>query len=279
MTALAVRDRARDVVLRRHAVTRVGTGSGRPLVLSHGFGCDQSVWHRVVPLLTDSHPVVLLDLLGAGRSDLGAYDRVRHADLGGHADDVVDLFEALDLRDAVLVGHSVSAAIGVTAAPRLRDRLAGLVMLAPSARYVDDPATGYRGGFSREEVEGLLDALSTNYAGWAAAMAPVVMGNPDRPELGRELQEQFQGVDPSIAAHFARTTFLSDVRSALPAVDVPTLVAQCSADPMAAEEVGQYVHRSVPGSRYTVLPATGHCPQLSAPEATADAVRRFVGGL
>jgi len=273
-------DTAQDTAaLRRHNVTRTGGGPGRPLLFAHGFGCDQTVWSSVVPLLAPDHPVALMDLLGAGGSDLSAYDRDRHGTLHGHADDLVAVCEALDLRDAVYVGHSVSAAIGVLAAPRLRDRLAGLVLVAPSARYVDDPATGYRGGFSREEVDGLLEAMATNYAGWAAAMAPVVVGNPDRPALAGEMERQFRRVDPSIAAHFARTTFLSDCRRDLARVALPTLVVQCTDDPMAGEEVGRYVHRSIEGSDLVRLEATGHCPQLSAPAETAAAVRRFVGAL
>jgi sigma-B regulation protein RsbQ len=276
MVAHTVLTRAQDTAaLRRHNVTRTGAGAGRPLLFAHGFGCDQTVWSRVVPHLAGDHPVALMDLLGAGGSDLSAYDRSRHATLAGHADDLVAVCEALDLRDAVYVGHSVGAAVGILAAPRLRDRLAGLVLVAPSARYVDDPATGYRGGFTREEVDGLLEAITTNYAGWAAAMAPVVMANPDRPALAGELEAQFRRVDPSIAAHFARTTFLSDTRGDLPHVDLPTLVVQCTDDPMAAEEVGRYVHQGIPGSTFTMITATGHCPQLSAPAHTAAVIRTF----
>jgi sigma-B regulation protein RsbQ len=106
-------------------------------------------------------------------------------------------------------------------------------------------------------------------------MAPVIMGNPERPELGAELTESFCRTDPEIAARFARVTFMSDNRADLAAVEVPTLVLQCSDDAIAPPVVGQYVHRAIAGSELVQLAATGHCPNLSAPEETIAAIRAF----
>ncbi|MGW4697397.1 alpha/beta fold hydrolase [Kitasatospora cineracea] len=264
-------------VLRRNNVTLLGSGDGPVVVLAHGFGCDQKMWRLVVPALAERYRVALFDYVGSGGSDLAAWDEQRYSSLHGYAQDVVEVCRELDLRGAVFVGHSVSAMVGVLAAEAAPERIGALVMVAPSPCYVDDE--GYRGGFSAEDIEELLATLESNYLGWSAAMAPVIMGNPDRPELGRELTNSFCATDPDIARVFARTTFLSDSREDLKRVAVPTLVLECAQDVIAPREVGAYVHDAIPGSRLVTLDSTGHCPQLSAPEATAQAVLSFLDGL
>jgi sigma-B regulation protein RsbQ len=257
----------------RNNVTVVGPPHGRTVLLAHGFGCDQNMWRLVVPRLARDFRVVLFDHVGAGGSDVSAWSEERYSSLAGYAEDVLEICAELDLRDVVLVGHSVSAMISVLAANREPDRFGGLVLLTPSPRYVDDG--DYRGGFSRADIDELLESLESNYLGWSAAMAPVIMGNPERPELGEELTDSFCRSDPAIARVFARATFLSDNRADLSAVTVPTLVIECREDAIAPPEVGAYVHSSVRGSRLVTLEATGHCPQLSAPEATSEAIAEF----
>ncbi|MEV4192199.1 alpha/beta fold hydrolase [Streptomyces toxytricini] len=264
-------------IARRNNITVTGNPAGPPVVLAHGFGCDQNMWRLTVPALADDYRVVLFDYVGAGRSDLSAFSEERYGSLEGYARDAVEVCEALDLRGAAFVGHSVSAMVGVLAAGMAPERIGSLVMVAPSPRYIDDD--GYRGGFSREDIGELLESLESNYLGWSAAMAPVIMGNPDRPELGEELTNSFCATDPEMARVFARTTFLSDSRNDLGRVAVPTLVLECQEDAIAPREVGAYVHRAVPGSTLVTLDATGHCPQLSAPQATNQAIRSFLAGL
>lgn len=244
-------------------------------MLAHGFGCDQNLWRLVVPRLTDRFEVVLFDYVGSGNSDVSAWSEERYSALDGYTRDVLEICEELDLRDVVFVGHSASAMVGVMAAAREPERFTKLVLLAPSPRYIDDPETGYRGGFSAADIEELLESLDANYLGWSAVMAPAIMGNPERPELGQELTNSFCATDPKIARAFARTTFLSDSRADLATVAVPTLVLESAQDVIAPSEVGAYVHAAIPGSRLVTLPATGHCPQLSAPEATAQAIAAF----
>lgn len=261
-------------VLGRNNVTVSGRPDGRPMLFVHGFGCDQNMWRFVAPEFEQDFRVVLLDHVGAGGSDLSAYDVEKYATLDGYADDVLEICAELDLHDVVLVGHSVSAMIGMLATLREPDRFSSLVMIGPSPRYLDD--TGYTGGFEREDIEELLDSLDSNYLGWSTAMAPVIMGNEDRPELGQELTSSFCRTDPEIAKRFARATFLSDNRADLPKVTTPTLVMQCSRDAIAPEVVGQFVHDQIPGSTLVHLAATGHCPNLSAPEETTRTIRDFV---
>jgi sigma-B regulation protein RsbQ len=260
--------------LLRNNVQVHGAPDGRPMLFSHGFGCDQNMWRSVWPSFADDHRVVLFDHVGHGRSDHRAFDPERYGTLDGYAADVLDIVGELDLHDAVFVGHSVSAMIGALAVVGAPERFSRLVMVGPSPRYIDDGE--YVGGFSRADIDELLDSLESNYLGWSSAMAPVIMGNEDRPELGEELTELFCATDPAIARHFARVTFLSDNRADLPRVPVRTLVLQCSADVIAPEGVGAYVHRHLPDSAYVQLAATGHCPNLSAPEETATAIRAFL---
>jgi sigma-B regulation protein RsbQ len=259
----------------RNNVQIHGDLGGRPMVFAHGFGCDQNMWRGVWPAFAEDHRVVLFDYVGHGRSDHRAFDPERYASLDGYAADVLDICRELDLRDTVFVGHSVSSMIGALAAAAEPERFGRLVMVGPSPRYVDEG--DYVGGFSRADIDGLLDSLESNYLGWSATMAPVIMANDERPELGEELTELFCATDPEIAKHFARVTFLSDSRADLARVPVPTLVLQCSADVIAPEVVGDYVHRHLPDSELVLLAATGHCPNLSAPEETAAAIRAYIG--
>jgi len=258
----------------RHNVRRSGVVDGQPLVFAHGFGCDQNMWRFVAPAFEDDFQVVLFDHVGAGLSDAGSYDRVRHASLDGYADDVLAICAELDLQDVIFVGHSVSAMIGVLAAQREPDRFAKLVLVGPSPRYIDDDA--YVGGFTAADIDELLDSLDSNYLGWSNAMAPVIMANADRPELGGELAESFCRSDPDIASRFARATFLSDNRADLARVETPTLVLQCTDDVIAPIAVGEFVRDTMPNATLVLLEATGHCPNLSAPDATTRAIASFI---
>ncbi|WP_435971718.1 alpha/beta fold hydrolase [Streptomyces sp. Qhu_M48] len=261
-------------IRRRNNVTVTGCTDGPVLLLAHGFGCDQNMWRLVVPPLAENYRVVLFDYVGSGRADPSAWDERRYSLLEGYAQDVLEVCEELDLRDVTFVGHSVSAMVGVLASAKAPQRFSRLVMVAPSPRYIDDD--GYRGGFSADDIDELLESLESNYLGWSAAMAPVIMGNADRPELGQELTTSFCATDPDMARVFARTTFLSDSRTDLRTVTTATLVLECKQDVIAPREVGAYVHAAIPGSRLVTLDATGHCPQLSAPRATAGAIIEFI---
>jgi sigma-B regulation protein RsbQ len=260
-------------VLRRNNVSISGSGE-RTMMFAHGFGCDQNMWTPVASDLGRDFRIVLFDYVGHGRSELQAWDPERYSDLAGFAEDVVEIGSALELRDAVFVGHSVSAMIGALATLKAPGMFSDLVMVGPSPRYIDDE--GYRGGFSRGQIDELLDFLADNHLGWSAAMAPAIMGNPDRPDLSVRLENSFCNTDPAIAREFARVTFLSDNRADLSAVAVRTLILQCSDDIIAPVEVGEYVHSKLPNSEYRLLRATGHCPNLSAPEEVAAAIREFV---
>jgi sigma-B regulation protein RsbQ len=261
-------------VLRRNNVQQHGNPAGRPIVFAHGFGCSQEVWHQVISHF-DDYRVIVFDHVGAGGSDVSAYDRVRYDSLHGYADDVLEILETLNLHDVVFVGHSVSAMIGVLAANRAPERFGRLILVGPSPRYIDD--IDYLGGFSRDDITALLEALDANYLDWSASMAPFIAGNPDRPEIGAELADSFCRVDPTIASQFARVTFLSDNRADLAEVKVPTVVLQCTDDTVAPTAVGRFVHQQIPGSEFVQLAATGHTPNLSGPDELAMTIREQLG--
>ncbi|MDX6681481.1 MAG: sigma-B regulation protein RsbQ [Solirubrobacteraceae bacterium] len=261
-------------VAERNNVVEHGDPRGQPIVFAHGFGCDQNMWRFVWPAFAGERRVILFDHVGAGGSDAGAYNPERYGSLQGYAGDVLEICHELELTDVVFVGHSVSAMIGALAAAAEPERFARLVLVGPSPRYVDDG--DYVGGFTREDVDGLLESMDANYLGWSSAMAPVIMANADRPQLGKELTNSFCRADPEIARRFARVTFLSDNRADLARVRTPSLVLQCADDVIAPRAVGEYVHARLAGSRLVLLEATGHCPNLSAPEETVAAIAAYL---
>jgi sigma-B regulation protein RsbQ len=257
----------------RNNVLLTGHKDKPVMMLANGFGCDQNMWRLVAPALAEDFRIVLFDHVGSGQAEPSAWQPERYAALDGYVEDILRICHELELHDVVFVGHSVSAMMGVLAAIAEPERFRQLILIGPSPRYIDDAA--YRGGFSEADIDELLESLESNYLGWSAAMAPVIMGNPDRPELGQELTNSFCRTDPQAARVFARTTFLSDNRADLARVTVPTLILQCSSDVIAPLEVGAYVHAQIPASTLVTLQATGHCPHLSAPAATAAAIRSF----
>jgi sigma-B regulation protein RsbQ len=259
-------------VIERNNVNIVG--SGPTIVYAHGFGCDQNMWRLLTPSLGRRYRNVLYDLVGSGRSHLPSYDRERHGTLRGHARDVIEIIEQVATEPVIFVGHSVSAMIGMLAAIDAPELFACQVMVGPSPCYINDG--DYVGGFTRADIDGLLDALASNYLGWSSTMAPAIMGAPDQPALAVELTNSFCRTDPDIAEHFARVTFLSDHRQDLARMTVPALILQCSDDLIAPRSVGEYMHKTMPGSTLAIIDNVGHCPHLSAPSASVDAIEAFL---
>ncbi|GAB5521867.1 MAG: sigma factor SigB/phosphatase RsbP regulator RsbQ [Rhodothermales bacterium] len=258
----------------RNNVTVRGRGK-QPMLFAHGFGCDQNMWRFVSPAFEDQYSVVLFDYVGAGKSDLNAYDPQRYQSLDGYAQDVLDICTELDLRDVIFVGHSVSSVIGILAALQAPERFAKMVLIGPSPRYIND-LPDYVGGFEREDLEGLLDMMDKNYVGWANFLAPVIMKNAEHPELAQELEESFCSTDPVVARQFAEATFFSDNRSDLRGLKVPSLILQCSDDVIAPESVGHYMHQHLLQSTFHRMAATGHCPHMSHPDETIQAIQQYL---
>lgn len=252
------------------------SGQGdRTLVFVHGFGCDQSMWRFVVPDFEANYKIVLFDLVGSGKSDRSAFDLKRYETLEGYAQDILDVAEALDLTHAILIGHSVSAMLGILAAIREPRRFSHLILVAPSPRYINDPPD-YYGGFDRADIDEMLDLMDKNYMGWASFLAPMVMQNPDHPELVQELEMSFCSTDPLTARTFAQATFYADNRRDLAKVPVPCLILQCAEDAIAPCEVGAYMQTHLPDSTLVALQATGHCPHLSHPEEVITVIRQYL---
>ncbi|MBP1124044.1 MULTISPECIES: alpha/beta fold hydrolase [Pseudomonas] len=257
----------------RNNVNVMGDGMAT-LVFSHGFGCNQAMWNYLAPHFTERFRVVMYDLVGAGLSDLVAFDKTKYSTLDGYARDLNEIIDAYARGPVILVGHSVSAMIGVLADRLQPGRIAAHVMIGPSPRYIDD--AGYIGGFKRSDIDDLLDTLDSNYLGWSSAMAPVIMGAPGQPELGEALTESFCRTEPDIARQFARVTFMADNREDVTGLAAPVLILQSSDDLIAPVVVGEYLHRVVPNSTYCLIDNVGHCPHMSAPVACAAAMHSFL---
>ncbi|MBL0426595.1 alpha/beta fold hydrolase [Ramlibacter alkalitolerans] len=247
------------------------------MVFVHGFGCDQNMWRLMAPHFAETHTCILLDLVGSGKSDLSAYDPGKYATLHGYASDLCEVLAAVTAAPAICVGHSVSAMIGLLANLRSPDQFLAQVMVGPSPCYINDG--DYVGGFTRADIDSLLQTMEANYLGWSSNMAPAIMGAPGQPELGVELTNSFCRTDPEIARQFARATFLSDFRAELPRLQAPTLVLQCSDDIIAPRSVGEYMRRTIPNCTLRVIENVGHCPHLSAPSASTAAMEQFIAGL
>ena len=263
---------AHAAVLRRNNVMVEGRDRGRPaLVFVNGFGCEQSVWRSVAPHFAANHRIVLFDHVGIERSQLSSSNASRRGSLQGYADDLLEVCDAVGADDAVLVGHSVGAIIGLLAAIRWPAAFRQLVMIAPTPCYLNDGS--YLGGFEREDLDTLLEAMDANYRHWAHQMAPLIVGNPDRPELACELESSFNRLDPATARRFARLSFCCDHRADLPLLSTPTVVLQCTHDNMAPDVVGEFMREAIPDCELVQLQATGHCPHLSAPQELTRVLR------
>ncbi|WP_345948215.1 alpha/beta hydrolase [Mucilaginibacter sp. PAMB04274] len=260
-------------VLKRNNVRVIGQGE-KVIIFAHGFGCDQNVWRHLINAYQDKLRLILFDYVGAGESDLNAYDSTRYSTLDGYALDVVEILEALQIDEAIFVGHSVSSMVGVRAAISRPQLFTKLVFVSPSPCYFNDG--DYIGGLEKEDLDALFEMMESNYLGWSSAMAPLIMGNAERPELGDELTANFCATDPDIAREFARVTFLSDNRADLAKLNVPNLTLQCKDDILAPLEVGYYMQKHAPQNTLVILEAAGHCPHLSAPEQTIQAIREFI---
>lgn len=257
----------------RHHVQIIGHGSP-PIVLAHGFGCNQDTWRLLAPFFASDHQLILFDYVGAGRSDRRAYDARRYATLDGYASDVLEICDELDLPSCIFIGHSISGMIGARASLRQPGRFQQLVMIGSSPRYVNEE--GYIGGFEQQAIEELLDLMERNYGGWANFMAPLAVKDPQRPDLAYEIEQTFNSADPTIARQFAEVTFLSDNRTMLEQIACPTLILQCLDDPIVPTAAAEYMHAHIAHSILQQIHSIGHFPQLSNPEQTAQLIRAYL---
>jgi sigma-B regulation protein RsbQ len=261
-------------ILKRNNVRIFGEGK-QPMLFAHGFGCDQNMWRFITPAFEERYKIVLFDYVGSGKSDLSAYNIERYSSLNGYAQDILDVCGALKLSNVILVTHSVSSMIGILAAIQSPEIFSSLILIGPSPKYIND-LPEYIGGFEKKDLEDLLHTMDNNYIGWASFLAPVIMKNPDKPELSKELEDSFCSTDPKIARKFAEVTFFSDNRKDLPHLKVPSLILQCSEDAIAPDEVGAYVAKNIPGSEFRKMKATGHCPHMSHPEETIELINEYI---
>lgn len=262
----------KDIVARNH-INRFGEGS-QPIIFSHGYGCDQNMWRFITPAFEKDYTIVLFDHVGSGKSDDNQYDFIKYNSLEGYAEDLIEVIEELELEKVIFVGHSVSSMIGSLSAAKRSDLFKTLIMIGPSPCYINSGE--YFGGFSKQDIDELVETLESNYLGWSSFITPVIAGNPDKPEFSKELHNSFCRMNPKIAQHFAKVTFLGDNRTDLSRVSTPTLVIQCHPDAIAPVKVGQYVCKNLQNGSFIQLDASGHCPHLTAPEQTIKAIKTYL---
>lgn len=247
----------------QNAITVFGPVGAPALVFGHGYGTDQTTWRHIADHFTHTHRVVLFDYVGSGNSEVSAYDPQKYDSLHGHASDLISVIEAVGVSDVVFVGHSVSGMIGGLAAIERPELFRKIVMLGPSPRYVNDGE--YLGGFSHEDVLGLLDAIEANQTEWAAHLAPVVTARPDRPDVVETVRKHFAHTPQFVAKHFARVVFLSDVRHRLHEIPVPCVVLQSQGDIICPPHIGEYLTARIPTSQLIELKTSGHFVHLTEP--------------
>lgn len=260
-------------VVKRNNVRVLGQGT-HTLLFVNGFGCDQTIWRYLTPAFSKQFRLVLYDHVGSGLSDAAAYDPIKYTSLEGYALDLLEICQKLNLQQVTLVGHSVGAMIGMLAAIQEPGRFRQLLLLCPSPCYLNEGS--YHGGFERRDLEEMLAFMDKDFVGWADYITPFIMGNPDRPSLTAELAHSFCQNDPTIARQFARVTFLGDNRADLTQCRTPCLLVQCAEDIIAPLEVGDYLRETLPDAQLITLPVAGHCPHVSAPSETLDALETFM---
>jgi sigma-B regulation protein RsbQ len=260
-------------VIERNNITVHGEGT-QVMLMAHGYGCDQNMWRFITPAFSSKYKIVLFDHVGSGKSDITAYDFKKYSSLQGYADDIIEICESLNLKNVILIGHSVASMMGLLAANKAPHLFDSLIMVGPSPRYINDET--YYGGFEEADIRELLESLESNYLGWSSAIAPVIMGNADKPELSKELENSFCQNNPEIAKHFANVTFLGDNRHDLSKLTTRTLILQSTSDVIAPEAVGKYTNEQLKNSSIVVMEATGHCPHMSAPQETIELVTNFL---
>lgn len=260
-------------ILKRNNVTVTGKGD-TVMLFAHGFGCDQNAWKKIAPAFADDYKLIFFDYIGAGKSDISAYDKTKYSSIDGYVKDILEICDELKVKDAVFVGHSVSCMIGALASIKEPSIFNKLIFIGPSPSYLNEK--GYVGGFDKEDIDSLMEVMDDDYINWSRSMAPKIMGEHQRSDLKEELTDFFCSYNPEIAKDFARVTFLSDNKKDLPNIPVESLTLQCTDDIIAPLEVGQYIHANTPNNIMVILNATGHCPHMSAPEETIEAMKVFL---
>lgn len=254
------------------------TGHGETtLLLAHGFGCNQQVWHYLTPYLKKNYRLILFDYVGLGKSDLSAYDSSRYIKLDGYALDILNIANELDLKDIHFVGHSVSSMIGLLAHQATPSIFSSISMVCPSPCYLNVPPE-YYGGFEQDDLEELIDLMDKNYIGWANLLAPLVSGNKDG-AVTEELNASFCSMEPMVAKTFAQATFFSDYRYLLDSCELPALILQSSQDTLADVSVGEYMHAHMLKSELRIVQGNGHCLHMTNPEEVSHAINNFIESL
>ena len=261
--------------IERNNIHEMGNLAARETILfAHGYGSDQTAWRFITPAFEKDYHLVLYDLMGCGKSDVDSYNRSEYESLYDYADDLIEICDRLELRQVTLVAHSVSGMIGALASIKRPGLFKRMVFIGASPCYLVDG--DYNGGFTRDAVAGLLNAIGDNYLTWARGFAPVAMNAPEQPFLGDEFALSLSSMRPDVSLGIATTIFLSDHRKNLDTMEGPVLILQAHNDVAVPDAVGEYLQRVIPGSRLQWISTNGHFPHLSNPAEVIEAIEGFL---
>jgi sigma-B regulation protein RsbQ len=261
---------------RNHVQVLGNPNATETLMLVHGLGTDQTVWHKITPFFLKHFKVVLLDHLGAGRSDTSQFQQHRYLDLSQYASDLVEVCDAYRLENIHIVGHSAGAMIGALATLQAPARFKRLVMMAASPRYLQDE--GYNGGLSEQDVSRIYSELMRNPATALPALLTEAAIYPEDPDLHAYFSASLQQVNRNHVLTVLCAILQSDYRDTIRRITVPTHIIQSRQDYFVPMDVALYLHHQIPGSTLTVIRSRGHFPQLSAPGDIVAALQKFLMG-
>ncbi|MEX6687068.1 alpha/beta hydrolase [Danxiaibacter flavus] len=246
------------------------------IVFGHGFGIDQTSFSAIVPAFEDKYRIVLYDNVGGGNADINAFNPSRYSSLQGFVTDLENICNYLRFPDAIYVGHSVSGMVGLLCSIKNPSFFSKIILLGVSPRYLDDAQTGYVGGFTQADLDGLYAAMRSDFQAWASGFSALAMGNPDRPFLAEAFFQTLSALRPDIALIVAKAIFESDYRKDLGKLNIPALIIQTTNDIVVPKAVGDYMNQHIPVSRLTSIGTEGHFPHMSAPEEVINAILSFI---
>lgn len=262
-------------LVQQHNIQIVGNLAAKEtLVFAHGLGSDCTVWRYVIPAFQERYRIVLFDSAGSTCLDNKEFDVLGYQTLADYADDLLNILDYIGVSSVTVIAHSVSCTIATLAALKQPELFKQLIFICGSPRYLDDG--DYIGGFTKDRIAKMFEAISTNYTNWVRTYAPIVMNNPDKPCLTEEFAGCLLQLRPDIALILLSMALLSDYRQEFAQLKLPVLVLQAQDDLFVPSQVGEYLHRVIKNSELRWIETKGHFPHLTNPTEIVEAIEDYL---